>query len=63
MDASCDVQFRDGFWHWEVKLLDGTRCAMSTIPYASAEEAEEAMEEVAALLRAACNKFFQKRAA
>lgn len=59
MDASCDVRFRDGFWHWEINLPDGTKCAMSTMPYATAEEAERAMEEVAALLRAACLKFFK----
>jgi hypothetical protein len=34
---------------------------MSTIPYETAEEAELAMEEAAALLRAACEKFFEVR--
>jgi hypothetical protein len=57
------VRFCDGFWHWEINLPDGTNCAMSTIPYATAEDAEQAMEETAALLRAACLKFFDKRAA
>ena len=63
MDANCHVYLREGYWHWEVKLSDGTKCAMSTVPYATAEEAEHAMEGVAAALTAACLTFFERRAA
>jgi len=59
VDATCHVCFRDGYWYWELKLPDGTPCAVSTIPYDTAEEAERAMEEAAALLTAACNSFFE----
>lgn len=60
MDTSCDVQFRDGYWHWVAKLPDGTPCAMSTVPYATAEQAKHAMEDVAAVLGAASVKFFEQ---
>jgi len=63
VDASCHVCFRDGFWHWELRRPDGTPCVICTIPYHSAEELEHGIEEVDALLRSVCAKFFEKRAA
>jgi hypothetical protein len=60
VDATCHVCFREGFWHWELKCPDGTLCVVCTIPYTTAEEAERAMEDAAALLRAACESFFEK---
>jgi hypothetical protein len=63
VDTSCDVQFREGFWHWVAKLPDGTPCAMSGVPYATAEDAKHGMEDVAAVLGAASAKFFERRVA
>ena len=59
MEATCHVCFRDGFWNWEIKHPNGVACVICTEPYATAEELERGMEEVAALLRATCHSFFE----
>jgi hypothetical protein len=57
VDATCDVSFHDGKWHWELYQPNGIKFAMSTVPYDSAEEAHWAMEEAAGLLSRASASF------
>lgn len=59
MDATCHVYLKGRFWHWELRRSDESPFVMCVKAYETAEEAEEAMEEAAAAIRAGCETFFR----